>query len=285
MSNYRINNILDVLNGELKAIADSEELSFSKSDLAAKLHLSERTIERLFNDKLKCSFTKFFPRLRIEYGAQLLLSTQLSVADIARKVGYTPSAFSKEFKNHFPNATPAKFRKNERRVQHRANKRNFEVIELPEIHLIYNSHIGSYTELNSVKKEQVLFDTLVELATNEGVIKLPIESYGIAFDDAGVRDNADCRYYACIEVKEPIKKSYKEINNLTVPASKYAKYLHKGSYSELDLLYEDVFCDLVFNPNDTFAWNENHYILEHYLNNVQNNIEDDLLTEVLFPIR
>ncbi len=111
MSNYRVNSILDVINEELKGVVDSEELSFSKSDLSERINCSERTIERLFNEKLGCSFTKYFPRLRIEYAVQLLLSTRLTVADIARIVGYTPSAFSKEFKRHFPDTTPARFRK------------------------------------------------------------------------------------------------------------------------------------------------------------------------------
>lgn len=285
MSNYRVNNILDAINNELKTVAESEELSFSKRDLSKRINCSERTIERLFNDKLGCSFTKYFPRLRIEYAVQLLLSTPLPIADIARRVGYTPSAFSKEFKKHFPNTTPAKFRKEESRGLRDYNMRNYEVVELPEMHFIYNSHIGSYLALESIEKEKVLFDSLIEIASSEGVLKLPLESYGIAFDDEGVRESADCRYYACIEVMKPIKASYKEINCITISSCKYAKFVHRGSYARLDLLYKEVFYNMFFNSDESFVWDDRRYILEHYISTVKYTNEEDLLTEVLFPMR
>ncbi len=74
------------------------------------------------------------------------------------------------------------------------NERNYEVVELPEMHLIYNSHIGSYSALNTIEQERALFDSLIRIASSEGVLKLPLESYGIAFDDEGVRVCNDCRY-------------------------------------------------------------------------------------------
>ena len=286
MVDFRVNKILDILNKKLKSVLDGEELTLTMSDLADSIYCSKRTLERLFRDKLKMPFTKYYQRLRIEYAIHLLITTELSIADIASKIGYTPSSFSREFKSLFPDITPAKLRKERRLTQKRSIREySYEVTYLPTIHLIYTSHIGNYTELNTESKELELFDSLVEIAKQEGVLVEPVKSYGIAFDDAAIRDDKDCRYYACIEVSKPVILRHKEINILTIPSGKYAKYLHKGSYSELNLLYDDIFYDLLFTPEDTFIWDEKPYIIERYLNDVKDTIEEDLLTEVMFPMK
>lgn len=279
----RINRILDFFNEKLKTVGDSEELSISEKELANLFAASERTFEREFKKELKTSYKQYFVRLRIEYAAYLLKNTQLTVAEVARKVGYTPSSLSKEFRKQF-HTTPAQFRQNKLDAYIQHTQRSYEEEQRPTMHLIYSSHIGNYSELDTEEKECELFDKIEQLAKEEGILKQPVTYYGIAHDDADVREKEACRFYACVEVEKPITQMSKEINTLTIAAKKYAKYTHVGSYAGLDQLYEDVLCDLLFRPKDTFELDPEFTILERYLNDVQTTPEEQLITEVLFPI-
>ena len=284
MITLRINRILDFMNEKLKTVGNSEELFICEKELASLFATSDRTFERKFKVALGTSYRQYFVRLRIEYAAHLLLHTHLSITDVARKVGYTHSSLSKEFRKQH-HTTPAKFRQQKLSATTRYTHRTYEEVQLPTMHLIYFSHIGNYSELNTKEMECELFGKLEQLAITENILKYPVAYYGIAYDDADVREKEDCRFYACLEVEKSITKMSKEINTLTIAEKEYAKYTHVGSYAGLEQLYEDVSCDLMFQPDDTFVLDTESTILERYLNDVQETPEEQLITEVLFPIR
>lgn len=81
------------------------------SDLAESVELSPRQLERLFRDNLKKTPSRFYLELRMIRAKELLLDTDLSVAEIAEACGYeSPSHFSRFYKQHF-GETPAETRK------------------------------------------------------------------------------------------------------------------------------------------------------------------------------
>ncbi len=282
----KTNKILDHLNHTIKSATDSEEIKLSLKQVSDVACASGRTTERLFQEILHSPFRKYFMRLRIEYAAHLLQNTQLSIVEIARKIGYTPSSFSKEFKIQF-GCTAATFRKQKRSIQTTTTTLHFEIINHPALHLAYVSHIGNYDTLNTTESEHVLFDRITELCASENIIRYPTQYYGIAFDDNNIRPNDDCRFYACVEVHEPIKTKEIKVpsfNTITIPQGKYAKFTHIGPYKQLNSLYEEIFHNILLNPEIRFRLNTSAYILEHYLNDIQNTPKEKLITEILFPI-
>lgn len=287
MSEQKANRILDLLNSTVRSNPVSEEIKLSLEELADAACTSERTTERIFQNVLHSPFRKYLSRLRIEYAAHLIQNTNSSIVEIARKVGYTPSSFSKEFKKQFK-CTAATFRKEKRSLQICIKPLNFETVKLPEMHLAYLSHIGDYKYLSTINSECELFDCITELTSSENIIKHPAQYYGIAFDDETIRRVKDCRFYACVEIHKPIKaRNYKVplFNTISIPQGAYAKFTHVGSYSQLSTLYEDIFHNLLFNPEITFCLNAEAYILEHYINDIQDTQEGNLITEILIPIK
>lgn len=71
-------------------------------DLAQKVSLSRRQVERLFEKHLGTTPHKYYLLLRLQKAKQLLETTDMAVIDIAVACGYASSShFSKSFKDHF----------------------------------------------------------------------------------------------------------------------------------------------------------------------------------------
>jgi AraC-like DNA-binding protein len=82
------------------------------SEVAQKVAFtSPGNLSRLFRQRYGMSFQGYLQKLRMEKAADLLASTRLSVASIARRVGYRDvSRFGQHFKRRF-RATPRQWRK------------------------------------------------------------------------------------------------------------------------------------------------------------------------------
>ena len=81
------------------------------ADLAESVQISTRQLERLFRSNLKKTPSRFYLELRMSRARELLLDTDLPVAEIAEVCGYeSPSHFSRFYRQQF-NESPAATRK------------------------------------------------------------------------------------------------------------------------------------------------------------------------------
>ena len=276
---FKINKVLDRINEIIHSEDETEDLTLAQlADIAG---LSERQFSRVFPRYLSDSFNKYYSTLRLEYAAHLLKTTNLSVLTISEKIGYsTAPALNKEFKKRFE-TSPLQYRACYQLQPFETGFREFEKVQLPTIHLIYNSSITNYNQCISADFEQQNWDDL-ELAAQKLGIEVENPTYwGICFDDSNVRSAEACRYYACVEVSKALKNQ-ENINSLTFPLGKYAKFIHKGSYDLLESLYEDVYRQSLFSNQLAMRCG---LVFEKYLNSVANTSETHLLTEVYFPIK
>lgn len=87
-------------------------LPLSLQHISTAFNLSERSVSRLFQAELQISFLQYLKALRIVKAIELLLKTELSVSEIANKIGYiTLGAFSNAF-FEFTGMRPLEMRKN-----------------------------------------------------------------------------------------------------------------------------------------------------------------------------
>ena len=81
------------------------------SSLAETYGLSPNYFSSVFKKKAGCNFITYLTKIRIEKSKQLLLETDLTVQQIAEKVGYySNSFFIRTFKKQ-ENITPLEYRK------------------------------------------------------------------------------------------------------------------------------------------------------------------------------
>ena len=91
-------------------MGDSLENPISTPQLAEKVGISTRQLERLFSKYLNFSPKKYYLELRLSRSKKLLLKTNMSIINIALSCGFTsPSHFSKCYKKQF-NISPYKER-------------------------------------------------------------------------------------------------------------------------------------------------------------------------------
>jgi transcriptional regulator GlxA family with amidase domain len=74
----------------------------STDEIADRLSISKRQLERLFIADTRESLQKFYRKIRLSYGLWLLQNTQRSITDIAQECGFADTAhFSRAFRSVF----------------------------------------------------------------------------------------------------------------------------------------------------------------------------------------
>ena len=92
---------LGEISNALDFIKNNYMSQLSNKELAQKSALSVRQFERRFKDLFKTTPQKYIIKLRILKGCELLLSEDMTIVEIALKLGfYDQSAFTSHFKKH-----------------------------------------------------------------------------------------------------------------------------------------------------------------------------------------
>lgn len=79
-------------------------------EIATRLNISKRQLERLFISETGDSLQKFYRKIRLNYGLWLLQNTPRSITDIAQETGFSDTAhFSRVFRSMF-DKKPSEFR-------------------------------------------------------------------------------------------------------------------------------------------------------------------------------
>ena len=101
-----------------KYFADNLQDDKMLDSLAKELYLSNRQTERLIQSYFGITFREKLIMTRIETAKDMLLSSKLSIDDIAFKVGYSSrTSFSASFKN-YEGTTPADYKRQNAAEQH-----------------------------------------------------------------------------------------------------------------------------------------------------------------------
>jgi AraC-like DNA-binding protein len=84
--------------------------NLSLDDIARRVASSRRQLQRAYSEIGKTTFREHLTAVRMERAAELLGQRDLTVRDVARRVGYRqPAQFAKAFRRHH-GATPSRFR-------------------------------------------------------------------------------------------------------------------------------------------------------------------------------
>ncbi|MFA6367430.1 MAG: AraC family transcriptional regulator, partial [Bacteroidales bacterium] len=140
----RVNLVVDYIDKNL----DKE---IKLSTLAEISSFSPYHLHRIVRSFLKEPIGVYITRRRVHKAALLLRSTDLSIQDIAYKIGYDmPSSLSKAFKQ-FYNISPSEYRTNKNIVimnrnisKEQYNLQEPQIVERPDSKVVYIQIIGQY---------------------------------------------------------------------------------------------------------------------------------------------
>ena len=107
-NDYEVSNPL--VNRALLLMEQNLSRPLSSDELASRLSISKRQLERLFNHEMGLSLQKFYRTMRLRYGMWLLQNTSRTITDIGQDCGFSDTAhFSRAFRAVF-NKTPTDYR-------------------------------------------------------------------------------------------------------------------------------------------------------------------------------
>jgi transcriptional regulator GlxA family with amidase domain len=105
---YHVNNRL--VGRALLLMEQNLSRSLSSDEIAARVGISKRQLERLFSRETNDSLQKFYRKIRLRYGLWLLQNTKRLITDIAQECGFADTAhFSRAFRGVF-NKRPTDYR-------------------------------------------------------------------------------------------------------------------------------------------------------------------------------
>ena len=270
-----VNAVVDYINLHL-----GEEIDLKS--LAKISHFSPFYFHRIMKAFLGEPVGTFIVRTRTETAARLLRYTDLPIADIAYRIGYSSSSsLSKVFKQ-FYGISPLEYRNNKNFIIMKPAiirpelKLKWEIKELPARNLIYIRLFGDY-KLNDYCGTWMRLQQFVQEE------KLPIGEvmpYCIYHDDPKVTPVEKLRTDVCMVMPTAVAPKG-NIGFKQLPAGRYAIFLYKGSYEHLQSVYDTIYGKYIPEMECTFR---DEASAERYLNHPADTAPDELLTEIYIPI-
>jgi len=188
---------------------------------------SKYHFHRIFSSIVGENLSDYIRKVRLS-STTMKFKTNLNITQIAQTSGYeTNASFSKAFKNHF-GITPKEFSKNAKKEK--GNKMlEPKIVEIDPIEVLYVRKTGDY--INSADEA---WKIMVAFVIENELFEKAVARYGISHDNPNVIEEHNLRYDACLELNESVNPKG-EVSSKQIAGGKYALFIHKGSYSLIDL--------------------------------------------------
>lgn len=256
-----------------------EELSLD--ELAQAAAYSVFHFHRLFRAATGETVRQYTRRLRLERAAHRLTVGQDDILPIAIDAGYTShEAFTRAFVARF-DATPSAFREARREVhQHRITPMQDIEVRIEQrqpVRVAFVRNVGPYNTTGEA------WGKLMKWGWTKMMFKPP-ETFGLGYDDPDVTPAEQCRYDACMVIKDKTKVK-PPVETKDFPGGAYVVTLHEGPFDEISNTYAKLFARVASGPIDGKAWTlGDPPSLEKYLNDPRKTKPEDLRTEVWMPV-
>ncbi len=271
----RINRLIEYINNHLNEEID---LNF----LAEMSGFSPWHFHRIVSAFLGEPLGAFIVRMRIETAARWLRYTDLPVKEIAYKVGYdVPSSLSKVFRQ-FYGISPQQYRNDKTFVIMQPAKvktdldLQVEIKEVPAWQAIYICRRGDYRQVDYAGT----WRALMEFARSQGAELLDPSPLCIYHDDPKVTLPERLRTDICMRVSAEVTPKG-EVGVKNVLGGRYAVFLYKGPYNQLQSVYDTIYAQRIPELECTLRDDPS---AERYLNDPCTTDPSELLTEIYIAV-
>lgn len=226
------------------------------------------------------NIASYIQRLRIEQIANLLLSTEMTLEQIAEQTNYqTKNSLSKAFKKYFGiSTTEYKKQKKQSLLNTNASDFTYEIKSIHNLHVLYVEVGSAYKNISNYRaKWSRIFSYMNEL----GIEKDKLRLVSISLDDPLITPTSQCRFYvgAIIPNHVSVGSKYK---TMKLPDGKYATFKHVGSLSDLHVMYRKIYETWLpqsgYYANGTISF-------ESYLVSPAEVDINEITTEIYIPIK
>lgn len=237
---------------------------------------------RVFKSVTGENVGSYIQRLRLEYIAHKLVSTDITVSDIIRQTNvYNKYSLSKAFRKHF-GVSPSDYKKNSKQqelslTQERKNSLNLKIVRLNNLHFLYLNVGDSYKDM---KKYKSLWQQLTLFVEAHNVKQAGSKFISVSHDDPLITKTEQCRFYLGITITTPVKP-VGPFGVMQIPDGLYAVFSFKGHPALLPNMYRDIYLNWL--PGNGYCQRE-PLTFEMYMNTPREVPTNDFITEIYIPI-
>jgi AraC family transcriptional regulator len=268
----------------VRALESDPALPRTLEELARLAHFSPFHFHRIYRSMIGESVIETARRFRLARAARLLATTNMPVTTIALETGYeSVQTFSRAFSGH-TRIAPREFRTRGMRLAdlidgpkpklRKGGTMKVEIVEMAPLRAWAVRHRGPMTTVKNT------YSRLWQWQIESGIAGRTKDAIGVCYGDEKSGDN-NFRYYAGIIWNEPVKASG-EVEALAIPGGKYCSYRLIGSHDGIPAAFERLYGEWLPKsgcvPDDRPA-------LEIYRNNPFDTAANELITDLLIPIR
>lgn len=272
----QINVIVEYINNHLSDNIDLEKLAEVSCFSPCHFH---RILKAFLGEPIGA----FIIRMRVETTARLLRYTEMSIQEIAWKVGYgVPSSLSKVFRQ-FYGISPQEYRNNKNYTIMRPLLQNAElklkspkIIRLEPKQVMYIRITGIYKDIDYCTAWSRLWGYVKE----RKLFSSGIEHICVYHDDPKVTSPEKLRTDICLTIHKPAEPKG-EIGIKTLAGGLYAVFLYQGPYSDLGAVYDTIYAHWLPESGYRVGLTPG---FEKYLNHPDRTIPEKLKTEIYVPL-
>lgn len=241
---------------------------------------------RIFRAFTGETLNNYIRRLKMEKAAGRLKYTHHCVTEIALDSGYqTPSSFSRAF-HKVMGISPLGYRtkRADKSGDNQENQSKKEKIMLkPEIEkmsdqsVLFVRRVGSYQNTPGDA-----WKALMSFAEKCHPRLSDARKFSIGLDDPNITEQEKLRFDACLTAPvDVIEKG--EVGRQTLKGGKYAVFLHKGPYENIENTFDTIFQDWYPNHKDEVA--DLPCLCEHLNMELMESSPEELLTKIYVPLK
>jgi len=270
-----INRVLVYINRHLFEVADTTVLA----DVAG---LSLYYFRRIFKEVTGENVGSYIQRLRLEYIAYKLITTDSSLMKLLKSVPvYTKSSLSKAFRKHF-GLSPTEYRVRHRlsdETEYTGRELNIQpdIKRLQPLHIIYLQVGDAYSH---PEKYRNLWSRLTRFAAGNKLTSPSNKYLSLSMDEPVITLREQCRFFLGITADQTIDP-HGPFGAMEIPGGLYAVFRFRGSHKSLPAIYRDIY--LHWLPANGYRQRE-PLTFEMYQNTPRQVPATGLITDIYIPI-
>ena len=265
--------VQEYINRHLFDELDSETLSQVAS-------ISKYHFRRLFKAVCGENIGNYIQRLRLEYIAFKLITTDVSVPKLLSQINYqNKHTLSRAFKSYF-NCSIPEFREKHSKVNpERKNpiQLDFSIEKISGIRVAY---LKLEKTQNVSHSFSVLWRQLLQFSENHKLSSKGCKYISLTLDYPLITPEEQIRFMVGVTLPQSFRIP-KGFGYYEIPAGEYAVFRFKGFYHQLNRVYRHIYLDWL--PTSDYALRE-QFTFETYIDTPEKTPASELVTDIYIPV-
>lgn len=265
--------VQEYINRHLFDELDSDTLSQVAS-------ISKYHFRRLFKAVCGENIGNYIQRLRLEYIAFKLITTDVSVPKLLCQINYqNKHTLSRAFKSYF-NCSIPEFRKKHSNVSpERKNPKqtDFSIEKISGIRIAYLKLERTQDVSHSFS---VLWKQLLQFSENHELSSKGCQYISLTLDYPLITPEEQTRFMIGVTLPKSFNIP-KGFGYYEIPAGEYAVFRFKGFYHQLNRVYRHIYLDWL--PTSDYALRE-QFTFETYIDTPEKTPASELVTDIYIPV-